>query len=75
MKPRPMTKADVRFLKGMRISPDDICVVCQGEGWLNDRVGCTACHRTGTKPARIHKDACTGGGCDCADTNHAERKD
>jgi hypothetical protein len=58
---RVLTTDDVRVLKSLRISPDDICPACSG-------TKCKACQRTGLVRVTIHESHCDGIDCECADT-------
>lgn len=72
MKPKAFTRDDIAFLKKMRISPDDVCRICDGTGRLSDRLSCNVCKGLGRVTPIQHKSECPGDGCDCGDTNHAD---
>jgi DnaJ-class molecular chaperone len=66
MHTKKITKADVGYLRAMRITPDDICALCDGYGRINDhKLTCRDCNGTGRIPTTLHAAGCQGDGCEC----------
>lgn len=58
---KTLSVLDVKFLRAMRITPDDVCPTCHGET-------CRDCHYTGRVPVTIHQPFCDGEDCTCGAT-------